>query len=71
MRAARRYLPENKLYKFPAWFGREDVHLAHRSFLRRFAPKEYTQRFPNVNPNLLCLWPLAGVGQPRALQLFS
>lgn len=42
----------------PAWFGRDDIHLSHRSNLVRKLPSHYGPLFPGVPDNLPYVWPV-------------
>ena len=46
------------LYGYPNWFGREDIHLSHKSNLIRKHPEHYKPLWPDVQDNLEYIWPV-------------
>lgn len=45
-------------FPMPAWFGREDLHLSHRSKLLAKAPEFYRPLFPREPDTLDYVWPV-------------
>ena len=46
--------------ELPPWFGRDDVHLSHRSKLVEKDPEHYAPLFPDTLPGLDYVWPVTG-----------
>jgi len=42
---------------YPWWLGDEDFHISHQSNLVKKKPEYYGPMFPEIEPNLLYLWP--------------
>nr|WP_216848410.1 MULTISPECIES: MSMEG_6728 family protein [unclassified Rathayibacter] len=47
--------------ELPPWFGRDDVHLSHRSKLVEKDPEHYAPLFPGTLPGLDYVWPVGAV----------
>ena len=52
------YSTKASLYGYPNWFGREDIHLSHKSNLIRKYPEHYKPLWPDVLDNLEYTWPV-------------
>lgn len=53
------YNSNSPTWGMPNWFGRDDIHLSHKSRLIQKSPDHYRPLWPDVPDNLEYVWPVA------------